>query len=331
MKRDAPVVNVYVGKDTFVHIRQLVYDTSDDPPRESRDGVKMSLMQFRSLMFHLRALDAKFTPDVDENEEKVALAMIKENDQHDGVRDGQQIEHDVTHVGLDDAEDANQRDEREENLASEPIAKGQKRAWNDAFVDSWVETVEPYEPAGDVLDEEVSYVPTTPQHAPSKNALNSLAEMMDMFEPTSVKTVVKQKEAECLPSVTEQSPSTKALSLRKATAGVRDELAILYAEELVSALPQLVPTCCLGCMLGLDRSTSPTVHDVCTLPRKERIERFAEEFMGTVDELSVRDKLIKRMDSRYVPYDNDTMYVTKQALCSNKTWMHKMKKRAWEM
>ena len=325
MKRDAPLVNVYVGKDTFVHIRQLVYDTSerDDPPRESRDGVRMSLMQFRSLMFHLRTLDAQFTHSVDEDTKDVASTMVEEEDEdaHDGQQHVERID---THDGLDDAEDADQCDEREETLVSESIAKGQKRAWNGAFVDSMVETVEPYEPAGDVLDEEVSYVPTTPS--------NSLAEMLDAFEPTSVKTVVvKQEEAECLPSTTEQSASTKAVSLRKATTGVRDELAILYADEFVSTLSRLVPTSCLGCMLGLDRSTSPTVHDMCTLPRKERIERFADDFMGTVDEGSVRDKLIKRMDSRYVPYDDDTMYVTKQALCSNRTWMNKMKKRAWEM
>ena len=153
----------------------------------------------------------------------------------------------------------------------------------------------------------------------------------DVFEPSSVKIVAEQEEAVCLPPTTEPSSSSKAVSLRKTTVGVRDELAILYADELVSALPQLVPSICLGCMLGLDKSTSPTVHDVCTLPRKERIERFANDFMGTVDEGSVRGKLITRMDSRHVLYNDETMYVTKHVLCSSKKWMNKMKKRAWEM
>ena len=63
MERDNPFVHVYAAnEDTVVHIRQLIY-TNDDghtTPRESCDGVVMTLMQFRSLMFHLRALDAQF-------------------------------------------------------------------------------------------------------------------------------------------------------------------------------------------------------------------------------------------------------------------------------
>ena len=62
-KRDNPFVYVYAAnEDTIVHIRQLIYtnDGGQSTPRESCDGVVMTLMQFRSLMFHLRALDAQF-------------------------------------------------------------------------------------------------------------------------------------------------------------------------------------------------------------------------------------------------------------------------------
>ena len=63
MERDNPFVHVYAAnEDTIVHIRQLIYtnDGGQTTPRESCDGVVMTLMQFRSLMFHLRALDAQF-------------------------------------------------------------------------------------------------------------------------------------------------------------------------------------------------------------------------------------------------------------------------------
>ena len=62
-RRDNPFVHVYAAnEDTIVHIRQLIYVSDGDKssPRESHDGVVMTLMQFRSLMFHLRALDAQF-------------------------------------------------------------------------------------------------------------------------------------------------------------------------------------------------------------------------------------------------------------------------------
>ena len=58
-----PFVHVYVAnEDTILHIRQLIYVGDGDQlsPKESHDGVVMTLMQFRSLMFHLRALDAQF-------------------------------------------------------------------------------------------------------------------------------------------------------------------------------------------------------------------------------------------------------------------------------
>ena len=62
-KREDPFVHVYAAnEDTIIHIRQLIYTNDDDQstPIQAHDGVMMTLMQFRSLMFHLRALDAQF-------------------------------------------------------------------------------------------------------------------------------------------------------------------------------------------------------------------------------------------------------------------------------
>ena len=62
-RKDNPFVHVYAAnEDTIAHFRQLIYvsDGDQSSPKELHDGVIMTLMQFRSLMFHLRELDAQF-------------------------------------------------------------------------------------------------------------------------------------------------------------------------------------------------------------------------------------------------------------------------------
>ena len=53
LRRESPTVHVCTsGSDAIVHIRQLIYTDDDETSfKESHDGVKMTLMQFRSLMF----------------------------------------------------------------------------------------------------------------------------------------------------------------------------------------------------------------------------------------------------------------------------------------
>ena len=69
MIRGSPSVQVYTSSDdTFVHIRQLIYSTNgggEATVSETQDGIMMSLMEFRSLMFQLRALDLQFTQRVE--------------------------------------------------------------------------------------------------------------------------------------------------------------------------------------------------------------------------------------------------------------------------
>ena len=63
LRRENPTIHVCTsGSEAIVHIRQFTYTDDDQTSfKESQDGVKMTLMQFRSLMFHLRALDMQFT------------------------------------------------------------------------------------------------------------------------------------------------------------------------------------------------------------------------------------------------------------------------------
>ena len=63
LRRENPTVHIYTTEnDAIFHIRQLIYTDDDQTSfKESQDGVTMTLMQFRSLIFHLRALDMQFT------------------------------------------------------------------------------------------------------------------------------------------------------------------------------------------------------------------------------------------------------------------------------
>ena len=81
LRRKSPYVQVKIkaNEETIVHIRQFVYTDSSNSSslRESTDGLMMTLMQFRSLMFHLRALDAQFTQgaplNTDTNDNKAVI------------------------------------------------------------------------------------------------------------------------------------------------------------------------------------------------------------------------------------------------------------------
>ena len=57
-----PFVQVYAAnEDTIIHIGQLIYTNNGDQSalKQANEGVMMTLMQFRSLMFHLQALNAQ--------------------------------------------------------------------------------------------------------------------------------------------------------------------------------------------------------------------------------------------------------------------------------
>ena len=63
LRQENPKIHVCTsGSEAIVHIHQFIYTDDDQTSfKGSQDGVKMTLMQFRSLMFHLRALDMQFT------------------------------------------------------------------------------------------------------------------------------------------------------------------------------------------------------------------------------------------------------------------------------
>ena len=266
MNRDNPFVNVYVGgENTLVHIRQLVHADENATLCDSRDGVLMTLLQFRSLMFHLRALDAQFT-----NGAMVKDAVVNE-------------EVDKKSMGDEAVLDSVQMRENNEEGASSSFTE-QKRVWHEV---------------GDEMDGILATLKPDP-------------EIPVVYVPTPVCT-------------------TKAAPSKPSTPNVRDELAILYAEEVIAVLPQHVINNCTGCAFGYDKNTNASEHDVCTLPRKKRVDLFTMQILNIVDECAVRDKFTTRMKSLYAFFDVKKIYVNKSTLLASEKWMKKVKKLATDM
>ena len=73
---------------------------------------------------------------------------------------------------------------------------------------------------------------------------------------------------------------------------VCDELAIGYAEEIINLnlLPRFAYNECSGCKNSVDKNTNMEQHDVCTLPRKKRIEMFIDMAVLMVGSVTVSGK-----------------------------------------
>ena len=297
MQRDSPFVQVYTtNEDTFVRIRQLVYAGGDDgetTPNESQDGVMMSLIQFRSLMFHLRALDAQFTQRVEMN------STVKEesnNENNDNIKsigtkrtwnECENEEHSPSHDAVDIA-------------GGDVVNEIATHAW--AELDSILASFAPSQTSNDVVE----CIPIKLE--PRDDALNDVAYIPAPIEPD-------------VPELIAMSQAT-----------VRDELAIAFAEEVVALLPSIVNDACSGCRNGIDRNTNAQQHDACTLPRKKRIDMFTETAVFLANEATVHKKLAVRLKSRNdVLFNEDMLCDDRNVLVTKKKWMNKVKKHALDM
>lgn len=312
MRRDSPFVNVYAASEnTVVHIRQMIYKNGGKTPSESEDGIVMPLIEFRSLMFHLRALDAQFT-------QGAAIAKCNAN-----VKEEQQL---------------NERhdDKKEQTIITNSMA-GQKRAWHEmnndnACIDGLVldahDDLNNVQNVNDVMkpfEQEKSGDVAENNFATGECAWASLEDMFATFAPSDAPLNV----APHVPVDATYVPT--AIIKKMSEANVRDELANVYAEEVIAALPQIVKNACEGCMNGFDKNTTENEHEVCTLPRKARINLFAEKIILSANDSSIRDKLSARLQSRKEVFDEKWMYADRNVLLNNKKWMRKMKKHALDM
>ena len=300
MRRDSPFVQVYdVDKGTVVHIHQMIYCGDRAMPSESPDGVVVSLEEFRSLMFHLRALDAQFAQGAAamENNSAIVKQTKLSNDRVEdhasaGQRKQKRVWSDMT--GDDDVSDKNvvkrtaarvandkplQRNQTDAGaaIASDSVDGGEAHTWHDV-----------------------------------RNEMNN---MLTALKPSDVADV---------PVVTNVTHVPKPFHAMTASS-VLDELAIVYAEEVIDLLPHVVYNACDGCKNGADKNTAADQHAACTLPRKRRIDLFAESTVLVANESLVHDKLTARLQSRRKVFNADWMHVDRHALLANKKWMSKMK------
>ena len=291
VRRESPFVQVYAANEkTIVHIRQLVCSNMNEiAPFESKDGIVMTLMQFRSLMFHLRALDAQFTQGIECSNDV--------DDDHD------------THYRID-------------NDVSSCKKAGEKRSWHESNDDDNKMQKIDEAKRNEVIDEIANH------------AWSEMEDILAAFDPASTGecNVVQQPEQQKAPEYNEKVPvkrridndTTKVLTQVE----VRDELARVYAEKLISMLPELVRDACTGCKNSIDRHVYAHQHDVCMFLRKKRIDLFATRGVLLTDDASVRTEVSTRLESRQLSYKPEWLNEDKNNLVLCKKWLQKVKRYA---
>ena len=110
---------------------------------------------------------------------------------------------------------------------------------------------------------------------------------------------------------------------------VRGELAKLYAEVIMTRLPDVVKLHCYGCKNQINAKKNLIAHDVCrTKTRCERIDCFFDEIIEDVDEELIKERLEQHMRDRALPFNLEKMYVKKETLLSNLKWKNTVKRHA---
>ena len=110
---------------------------------------------------------------------------------------------------------------------------------------------------------------------------------------------------------------------------VKGELAKLYAEVIMTRLPDVVKLHCYGCKSQINVKKNPIAHDVCrTKTRRERIDCFFDEIVEGVDEELIKEMLEQHMQDRALPFNLEKMYVKKGTLLSNLKWKNTVKRHA---
>lgn len=120
----------------------------------------------------------------------------------------------------------------------------------------------------------------------------------------------------------EYEPTTvKKAKLEFADAkNIREELLDIYCQFFCIRIPGKVYARCAGC------KQSDTVHDVCRLGRKERIELVFDEILAELDDYTMQCALYERKINSLLPY-NDKMYISKSVLLKSSCWVKKLKNK----
>ena len=293
VRRESPFVQVYAANEkTIVHIRQLVCSNMNEiAPFESKDGIVMTLMQFRSLMFHLRALDAQFTQGIECSKDV--------DDDHD------------THYKVDN------------NVSSFKKA-GEKRSWHESNDDeNEMQKIDEVK-GNEVIDEIANHAWSEMEDIlaafhPTSSECNVVQQSEEQKTPEHEESVPIKRRID--------NDTTKLLTQVE----VRDELARVYAEKLIIMLPELVRDACTGCKNSIDRHVYAHQHDVCMFLRKKRIDLFATRGVLLTDDASARSEVSARLESRQLSYKTEWLNEDKNNLVLCKKWLQKVKRYAMDI
>ena len=301
-------MQVYMGSnDTFVHIRQLIYSTNvggEATVSETQDGVMMSLMEFRSLMFQLRALDSQFTQRVE------TTNVVQE----------------LTEQNVGQTKNAGMKrtwDECEGNVVTTSVEHANADSGGNVVDEI---AIQAWDELGNILESFATSDKTSASVPVEEEPVVNVTE--PAYNPTPIdQTVIDETLASSQEDVVEPS---KKVTITQAQ--VNNELAIIFAEELNDLiLEQVVKDDCFGCKNDIDKDTNPSQHDVCTMSRKDRIHLYSETALRLVNEEQVHNKLTKRLLSRNVMFTEELDYTKVHVLITKPRWMNKLKKLVFEM
>ena len=160
----------------------------------------------------------------------------------------------------------------------------------------------------------------------------SLGEMCQITTSIPSEHIVKDNTLTSKPAtLLKNNDVTYIPKLAMTQADVRDELAVIFAEEVTYILPDIVRDTCVGCKTGINRNESPEKHDVCMLTRKKRIELFCEMALLLTDEKVIQKKILNRLKNRKATFKESWIYENRHSLLSSKKWLARVKKYSLKM
>ena len=97
-----------------------------------------------------------------------------------------------------------------------------------------------------------------------------------------------------------------------------NEMLVLLSEQMQTRIYAKVHELCIGCLIGMQ-----TMHDICNLPRKAKIEKVFNAVLADLHDEIMKDVLYMRCFEKKLPFTDD-MYINKNTLVNNKGFVKKL-------
>jgi hypothetical protein len=116
----------------------------------------------------------------------------------------------------------------------------------------------------------------------------------------------------------------KGLLNNKEPKSIRDDMLEIICEQFCNQIQSKLEARCTECMLGIP---TKSLHSVCKLSRKEKIDLVFDELFYELDEKILKSLLAERRWNGVLPYNETKMYINKDILVKNGGWVKKLKNR----